>query len=83
MKEFKKVRSTALPEALAVDDSSAWICENIIEIAEEEFQGFEYDMFQYGKDEYIHLMAESNNALRADLSDAVMELSMLIAMGGM
>ncbi|MEO1815238.1 MAG: hypothetical protein ABGU93_06595 [Acetobacterium sp.] len=74
MKEFKNTRSTVNPEALVVDESSVWVCENIVEIAEDEFQGFEYDLIQYGKDEYIQLIAEKNIQLEAGLTDTQLAL---------
>lgn len=82
MKEYKNTKSTIKPEPLIIDDCSAWVCENVVEVENDVLIEYEYDMYQYGKDEYIKLMAESNNALRVDLSEAVMELSMLITLGG-
>ncbi len=78
MKEYKKTQSTIRPEPLVIDEFSAWVCENITEVDE----GFEYDMMQYSKDEYIKIIAEENSQLKTDqqsLSDAVAEL----ILGGM
>lgn len=56
MKEYKKVRSTLKPEELIIDKYSVYVNTNIVEIHEEEFDGFEYDMTQYTKDEYIQII---------------------------
>ena len=81
MKDYGRVRgSKEQAKPLIIGKDTVYIHTDIVDVEDDQC---EYNEVQYGKDEYIHLMAESNNALRADLSDAVMELSMLIAMGGM
>ena len=62
MKDFGRVQSTVKPEPLIVDDFSVWVHTDIepisITVGEDEFNGFEYNMVQYDKDEYIQQMAE-------------------------
>ena len=62
MKDFGKTRSTVQPEPLKVDEYSVWVHSNIEPVTESdgenEFNGFEFDMVQYEKNEYILLMAE-------------------------
>ena len=72
MKDYGKTRSTVEPEPLKVDEFSVWIHSNIVTVTEsdgeEEFNGFEYDMVQYEKDEYIQGMAEQNKDMNEMLN---------------
>ncbi|MDD3347325.1 hypothetical protein [Oscillibacter sp.] len=60
MKNFGVVKSTVKPSSLAIDDSSVWISSNITEITEpvgeDTFTGYQYELIQYSKDEYIQLL---------------------------
>lgn len=73
MIEHGKVRSTVSPEPILVDEFSVWVCSNITSIeednGEESFTGFEYDMVQYDKDEYIKIMTETNQNLGEQVTD--------------
>lgn len=75
-----KVQSTVKPQAIQIDDNSVWITENVQEVKTEEFEGYEYDLTQYTKDEYIQLLDERDKMK----SDALIELSDMVAglMGG-
>lgn len=64
MKNYGIVRSTIKPDPIKVDEFSVWKSNNIHQISENvgeemEFDGYEYEMIQYDKDEYI-LMLESD-----------------------
>ena len=78
MIEHGKVRSTVSPEPLVVDEQSVWVHSNITPleevVGEETFIGFEYDMIQYKKDEYIKIMDEKNSILESQLTDTQMAL---------
>ncbi len=80
MKEFKKVRSTQQPEQKVIDDYSVWVAENITPVTEsgsdEEpgFVGYEYDLTQYTKDEYIKLIDDKNTSLEAQITDTQVAL---------
>ena len=75
MKDYGTVRSTVKPEAIVIDDYSVWLSSDIKEVSEkgtdkqEGFTGFEYQMIQYDKDEYIKLMSEKNSNLESQLTD--------------
>ena len=79
MKDYGTVRSTARPNPLVVDEFSAWVNTNIIEVSENvgeqnEFIGFEFNQVQYEKDEYIKMMSEQNLSLKAQLTDTQLAL---------
>lgn len=62
------MRSTVKPEAIKIDEYSVWKCSNIESITEQideniEFVGYEYDMIQYDKDEYILSLEETNTLI--------------------
>lgn len=70
MKEFPKTRSTLRPEPIVIDEYSVWVASNITPVSEKavdditlDFEGYEYDLIQYEKDEYIQLVADKNAEL--------------------
>ena len=60
MTNYGKVQSTVKPEPMVIDESSVWVHSNIqpVEetVGEETFSGWEFDMVQYTKDEYIRML---------------------------
>lgn len=70
-----KVQSTVKPQAIEIDDNSVWITENVQEVKTEEFEGYEYDLMQYTKDEYISILDQRDKMK----SDALIELSNMVA----
>ena len=75
MKEYGKVRSTKQPEQKVIDDYSVWIADNITPVTEAGtdeqpgFTGYEYDLTQYTKDEYISMIDEKNASLETQVTD--------------
>lgn len=57
MIDYGRQRSTVQPEPMILDEHSVWIHTDIqaVEetVGEEVFSGYEFDMVQYTKDEYI------------------------------
>lgn len=78
MKDFGRQRSTVSPEPMVVDEFSVWVYSNIIpveeNIGEGTFIGFEFNMIQYGKDEYIKTMAEKNSTIETQLANTQLAL---------
>lgn len=78
MIDHGKVRSTVAPEPMVVDEFSVWVHSNIRPVeednGEETFVGFEYDMVQYDKDEYIKIITEKNQSVEAQLTDVQLAL---------
>lgn len=76
MKEYGKVRSTKQPEQKVIDDYSVWIAENITTVTEAGtdeqpgFTGYEYDLTQYTKDEYIKMIDDRNTSLEDQMTQA-------------
>lgn len=70
MVDYGKVRSTVKPESIVIDDFSVWQHTNIQEVSENvgeenEFKGFEFNMVQYIKDEFILQQAAMNQELNS------------------
>lgn len=79
MVDYGKVRSTIKPESVVIDDYSVWENTNIEAVSENvgteaEFDGFEYNMVQYDKNEYILKQAQAN----AELSDQLTETQLAL-----
>ncbi len=81
MKNHGLVKSTTEPQALVVDDESVWVAENVTPVKEEAaegeqaLEGYEYQLHQYSKDEYILLLDQRDK----NKSDAILELSEIVA----
>lgn len=75
MKTFPNTRSAVEPQPKVVDDYSVWISDNIHTVTVTDEEGnereeFEYDLTQYGKDEYIRLIDDRTD----DVEMAIVEL---------
>ena len=72
-------KSTIKPESVVIDDYSVWENTSIEAVSENvgtetEFNGFEYSMVQYDKNEYILKQAQAN----AELSDQLTETQLAL-----
>ena len=79
MVDYGKVRSTVKPESIVIDDFSVWQHTNIQEVSENvgeenEFKGFEFNMVQYTKDEFILQQAAENVSLSQHVTDMQLAL---------
>ena len=79
MVDYGKVRSTIKPESVVIDDYSVWENTSIEAVSENvgtetKFNGFEYNMVQYDKNEYILKQAQAN----AELSDQLTETQLAL-----
>ena len=68
MVDYGKVRSTVKPEPIVIDEFSVWQHTNIQAVSENvgeenEFVGFEYNMIQFTKDEFILQQAAKKTEL--------------------
>lgn len=76
MKEYGKVRSTKQPEQKVIDNYSVWVAANITPVTEAGtdeqpgFTGYEYDLTQYTKDEYIKMIDDRNTSLEDQMTQA-------------
>ena len=73
-----KVRSMEAPEAIVVDEYSVWVAKNVQKVTVSDEAGthteYEFDLTQYGKDEYIHMMIDSNAELETELNNTQIAL---------
>ncbi len=72
-------RSAERPEEMLVDEKSVWVAGDIQEVTVADEDGgthieYEYNLIQYTKDEYIHIMIETNEALSEDLTNTQLAL---------
>lgn len=79
MKEYGKTKSIVKPDAVVIDDYSVWVHTDIQEVHEsmgedQSFDGYEFNMTQYEKDEYILMMSEKNAALEKQVTDTQLAL---------
>jgi len=60
MIDYGRQRSTVQPEPMVLDEHSVWLHTNITPVeesdGEEVFSGYEFNMVQYTKDEYIRML---------------------------
>lgn len=79
MVDYGKVRSTVKPESIVIDEFSVWKHTDIQEVSEnvgtdDEFIGYEYNMIQYTKDEFILNQAAENVSLSQQVTDMQLAL---------
>lgn len=65
MVDYGKVRSTVKPDPIIIDEFSVWVHTDIQSVSENvgtenEFVGYEFNMKQFDKDEYIQAQATAN-----------------------
>ena len=87
MVDYGKVRSTVKPESIVIDEFSVWQHTNIQKISENvgeenEFVGYEFNMVQYSKDEFILQQATDNAALQQQITDTQLALCEVYEMMG-
>ena len=80
MKEFKNVQgSSQQAQPLIVNKDTVYVHTNIVQATDEDgniVDGlYVYDEVQYTKDEYIQIMAEKNETLERDLTDAQLAIA--------
>lgn len=70
MIDYGKQKSTVRPEELELTETKVFVSSNITEVNEDEtdgqpgFAGYEFDLIEYDKDEYIKIQAEKNESLQ-------------------
>lgn len=79
MVDYGKVRSTVKPDPIVIDEFSVWVHTDIQSISENvgtenEFVGYEFNMKQYDKNEYIKAQAETNARLEKSIDDTQLAL---------
>lgn len=79
MVDYGRVRSTVKPEPIVIDEFSVWQHTNIQDVSENvgeenEFVGFEYNMIQFTKDEFILNQAAEKEALQQQITDTQLAL---------
>ena len=80
MIDYGKQKSTVRPEELELMETKVFVNSNITEVNEDEtdgqqgFTGYEFDLIEYTKDEYIKIQAEKNVALEQQVTDTQLAL---------
>lgn len=79
MTDYGRTQSTEKPEHIVVDDYSVWVHTDIQEIfenigTESEFAGYEFNMVQYDKNEFIKMQAAENSQLSKQITDMQLAL---------
>ena len=74
MKNFGKVKSSTRPPEIETTDTMVFVASNIQEVSREveehQVTGYEYDLIQYTKDEYLIQQASHIHSLEEELAAA-------------
>lgn len=76
MIEYGKQRSTVKPDELEITETKVFIYSDVEEVNESEkdeqpgFSGYEFNLTEYNKDEYIKIQAEKNAELEEEITQA-------------
>lgn len=88
MIDYGKQRSTVKPLEVELTETKVFVCTNISPVIEsgtseqEDFSGFEFNLTEYTKDEYIQLQADRNAALEQQVTDTQLALCEVYEMLG-
>lgn len=78
MKDLGKQRSTVEPLNVEILQTKVFVASNIspVEeiIGEETFNGYEFDIVEYDKDEYIEMLDERNKSLEENITQTQIAL---------
>ena len=80
MIDYGTQRSTVKPLELELTETKVFVASNITSVNEPDtedqpgFTGYEFDLVEYDKDEYIKLQAENNAALEQQMTDTQLAL---------
>jgi len=75
MVDYGKTRSTVKPPEIEITETKVFIASEITTVTEDGadeqqgFTGYEYNLAEYGKDEYIKLQAEKSKTLETELTE--------------
>mgnify|MGYP006956027657 FL=1 len=80
MTDYGKVRSTVKPDEIVIDEFSVWENRNIKVVSENvgsenEFVGYEFNMVQYDKNEFILKQAKENSELSEQITQTQVALT--------
>ena len=88
MIDYGKQRSTVKPDELELTETKVFVSSNITEVNEPEtdeysgFTGYECDLIEYSKDEYIKIQAEKNATLEDEITQAQVAMCEIYEMIG-
>lgn len=88
MIDYGKQRSTVKPDELELTETKVFVSSNITEVNEPEtdeysgFTGYEFDLTEYSKDEYIKIQAEKNATLEDEITQAQVAMCEIYEMIG-
>ena len=88
MIDYGKQKSTVRPEEIEMTETKVFVSSNITEVNEDEtdgqpwFIGYEFDLIEYDKDEYIKIQAEKNADLENEITQAQLAMCEIYEMMG-
>ena len=77
MTELGKQKSTVRPQDVEILETKVFLASNVEEVTEtigEEFNGFQFDLTEYTKDEYIRLLDTKNQSLESQVVNSYLAL---------
>jgi hypothetical protein len=87
MENLGKVRSTVKPPETEILETSVFVASDVTEVSEQideqnDFNGYEYTLVRYEKNEYIQKIQEQNQTIKSELLDTQMALCEVYEMLG-
>lgn len=88
MIDYGKQKSTVRPEELELTETKVFISSNIEEVSEPGtdeqpgFTGYEFNLIEYDKDEYIKMQAEKSADLENEITQAQVAMCEIYEMMG-
>lgn len=88
MIDYGKQRSTVKPDGLEITETKVFVYSDIEEVDESGndeqsgFAGYEFNLTEYNKDEYIKIQAEKNTDLENEITQAQLAMCEIYEMMG-
>lgn len=88
MIDYGKQRSTVKPDGLEITETKVFVYSDIEEVNESGsgeqpgFSGYEFNLTEYNKDEYIKIQAEKNTDLENEITQAQLAMCEIYEMMG-
>ncbi len=74
MIDYGRQRSTIKPDETEILETKVFAASDVTEVSENEFSGYEFNLTEYSKDEYIQMIREKNADLETELTNTQLAL---------
>lgn len=89
MKDYGTQKSAVEPLKVEITETKVFVASNITQVEKQAMEGqeeagieYQFDLVEYDKDEYIHMISEKNDALEKEVTNTQIALTEVYEMLG-